>query len=252
MEQKSFKSEKIATLFPKSATEEDMKYCLAVAEEYNLSPIKKEVFFIERKQKVDGQWSIKIEPLIGRDGFLSIAHKTEKFGGMETTVEIKEIPKMKNGEWVYEKDLIARCTVYRKDSDKPFITEVAYSEYVQLKSDGSVTGFWFSKPKTMLCKVAESQCLRKAFNISGIYSAEEIGYGSYADNGELVQDVTNKNPESDESSSKEVIKTLESAGVEYELKDGWVGVNNGYKHKELLTQLGFTYIASKKYYVLKL
>lgn len=248
----------IKKLFPPSATEEDIRYCLAVAEEHNLSPVKREIMFIERKQKINGQWVTKIEPLIGRDGFSTLSHRTGQFAGMETIVEIKEVPALENGEWVYKKDLVARCTVYRKDSNKPFITEVAYSEYVQTKNDGSITGFWLTKPKTMLGKVAESQCLRKAFNINGIYSAEEIGYGSYTDNGELIKD--NNDPEPVEvnepdvtgKANDEVLKALELAGIEYEFKDGWVGVKNGYKHKELLNQLGFKYIASKKYYVLRL
>lgn len=261
----------IKKLFPPSATEEDIRYCLAVAEEHGLSPIKREIMFIERKQidKTSGKWITKIEPLVGRDGFLSLAHKTGQFAGMETTVEIKETPALdlEKGEWVYKKDLVARCTVYRKDSDKPFVVEVAYSEYVQTKSDGTPTNFWLTKPKTMLGKVAESQCLRKAFNISGIYSAEEIGYGSYADNGELIEEpveaeepvapASAEEPEPVDAScsndaNEELFKALQLAGVKYEVKDGWVGVKNGYKHKELLTQLGFSYVASKKYYVLRL
>ena len=56
----------------------------------------------------------------------------------------------------------------------PFIVEVAYSEYVQTTSRGDITKFWKEKPKTMIKKVAESQALRKAFDITGLYSKDEI------------------------------------------------------------------------------
>jgi len=52
--------------------------------------------------------------------------------------------------------------------DNPFYVEVDMSEY----STGQA--LWKSKPKTMLIKVAESQALRRAFSITGIYTPEEM------------------------------------------------------------------------------
>lgn len=76
-------------------------------------------------------WVEKIEPLVGRDGFLAIAHKSGKFDGIRSYSEIKNYPKLVNNQWQYTQDLVAICEVYRTDSDEPFIVEVAYSEYVQ-------------------------------------------------------------------------------------------------------------------------
>jgi hypothetical protein len=50
----------------------------------------------------------------------------------------------------------------------PFIVEVDLKEYNTSK------GNWAKMPETMIKKVAESQCLRKAFDISGMYSPEEM------------------------------------------------------------------------------
>jgi len=161
--------------FPPDATVEDMKYCMQVAESFNLNPILKQIYFVPRKAKINGQWSNKIEPMAGHASFLTLAHRSGKFGGLETTLNIQSTPKFENGKWEDDRDLVATCKVWRTDSQQPFIVEVAYSEYVQKTKDGVPTKFWKEKPKTMLKKVAESQALRKAFDITGLYSKEEMG-----------------------------------------------------------------------------
>jgi len=160
--------------FPQGTTNEQMQFCMNVAKELGLNPITKEIWFIERKSKVNNQWTTKIEPMVGRDSYLKIAHRSGSFNGMETTSQVESVAKLENGEWVDKKDLTATCKVYVKGMDEPFVAIVNYSEYVQKKSNGEVTKFWNEKPHTMLKKVAESQALRKAFNISGAYAEEEI------------------------------------------------------------------------------
>ena len=160
--------------FPQSATKEEMIYCMNIAKNMGLNPITKEIFFVPRKSKVGNQWIEKIEPMLGRDSYIKVAHSTGQFSGMETTSSISTVPKIENGEWCEKSDLIATCKVWRKDTDKPFVVTVAYSEYVQLKADNTPNKFWQEKPDTMLKKVAESQALRKAFSINGAYSIEEV------------------------------------------------------------------------------
>ncbi len=50
----------------------------------------------------------------------------------------------------------------------PFVVEVSLEEFNTHRNT------WAKMPKIMIVKVAESQCLRKAFSISGIYSPEEF------------------------------------------------------------------------------
>ena len=159
--------------FPQSATAADMQYCIGVAKAFNLNPILKQIYFVPRRSNVNGKWIEKVEPLAGRDSFLTLAHRTGKFAGIESKVEIKETPVMKDGKWSRENDLVATATVYRKDCERPFIVSVNYREYVQTNKDGNPTNFWASKPETMLKKVAESQVLRKAFDITGLFAEEE-------------------------------------------------------------------------------
>ena len=159
--------------FPQSATVADMQYCIGVAKAFNLNPILKQIYFVPRRSKVNEQWIEKVEPLAGRDSFLTLAHRTGKFAGIESKVEIKETPIMVDGKWTRQNDLVATATVYRKDTERPFVVSVNYREYVQTNKDGKPTQFWASKPETMLKKVAESQVLRKAFDITGLYAEEE-------------------------------------------------------------------------------
>ncbi|HEC1777185.1 TPA: recombinase RecT [Campylobacter lari] len=112
-----------------------MKYYLSVVTKYDLDPFLHQVFFVPHRAKVtkNGKdvWVEKIEPLVGRDGFLTIVHKSGKFGGIRSYSEIKNYPKLVNNQWQYAQDLVAICEVYRTVGDKPFIVEVAYSEYAQ-------------------------------------------------------------------------------------------------------------------------
>ena len=172
--------------FPAGGSPVEQQYCLAVAKELGLNPITREIFFVPRRAKVNGQWVDKIEPMVGRDGFLSIGHRSGQFAGIETNTTIKAVPRLVKGNWVYHDDLVAECRVWRRDTERCFAVEVSWEEYVQKNNDGQPTKFWAEKPETMLKKVAESQALRKAFNIHGVYAPEELGAGFETDDGELI------------------------------------------------------------------
>ena len=177
-------------LFPKNASDGDISYCLGVASQLGLNPITKEIFFLEQKSKTDNNTYVsKVTPMVSRDGFLSIAHKSKLLDNLQTTSEIREAPRLINGKWQKIQDLVATCKVKRKDCAEPFVVEVSFNEYAQTKSNGDLISLWRTKPDTMLKKVAESQALRKAFNISGVYSVEEMGAGNFENgNLELIKD----------------------------------------------------------------
>jgi phage recombination protein Bet len=175
--------------FPAGASKAEQTYCFNVAKELGLNPITKEIHFVPRRSKVGDKWVNKTEPMVGRDGFLSIAHRSGQLAGIESSCSIKEVPQLENGAWVVRPELVAECVIYRKDSNKKYIGQVNYSEYCQKTAEGKPTKFWAEKPDTMLKKVAESQVLRKAFNIHGVYCPEEMGAGFEAENGEIITPV---------------------------------------------------------------
>lgn len=163
----------VKRMYAKDATDDEFKLMSHIAVKYELDPLVKQIWLVKY-----GTHPASI--FTGRDGFLSIAHRTGKFAGMSTEVvkvdeKIEVVKSRKNfkgekitnvvkREWQYK----AVCTVRRKDTPHPFIVEVYEEEYTTAEN------LWQTKPRTMLGKVAESQCLRKAFDIAGLYSPEEM------------------------------------------------------------------------------
>ena len=121
-----------------------------LSEKYNLDPLLRQIWLVKF-----GDAPAQI--YAGRDGFLEIAHRSGHFDGMETKVLFDE----------NKKPVSAICTVWRTDMSHPFIAEVLFSEYTTGKN------LWQTKPSVMIGKVAESVALRKAFQVSGLYSPEE-------------------------------------------------------------------------------
>lgn len=155
----------------KNTSDDEFKIFLHMAKKHELDPFLKQI------------WCIKFgtdpaQIFTSRDGFLDIAHRSNKFDGMETKVEKTaegfEITFYNRKTKLYETfksdfQYVSTTTVYRKDYKYPFIVTVYEEEY----STGR--NLWTTKRRTMIGKVSESQCLRKAFSISGIYAPEERG-----------------------------------------------------------------------------
>lgn len=243
--------------FPIGATAQDMEYCLKVANIYELNPITREIFFVERNAKINGQWVTKVDPLVSRDGLLSIAHKSSKFGGIKSESFLKETPILVNGQWEVKKDLCAIAQVYRTDTKEVFSSEVYYSEYVQKTKQGEITRFWAEKPNTMLKKVAESQALRKAFNINGMYIPEEIGVVNSVGGGSenlgdidiVIADDESIEAEIPESFNdvevpnnlKMELKAIEALGLKAIEKNGFLKIEgNTFKKEKQIQTLGFS------------
>ena len=119
--------------FPPSTTPHEMQYCMNIAKTMGLNPLLNEIYFVERKAQINGQWHSKIEPMAGRNAFRKIAHNSGELESIKTHTELKETPVLENGNWVMKSDLIAICEVKKKDFDIPFIVEVEFSEYAQKK-----------------------------------------------------------------------------------------------------------------------
>lgn len=71
------------------------------------------------------------------------------------------------------------CDVHVTGFKVPVRAEVALTEYIGRKKDGTVNAQWSGKPATMIRKVAKMQALREAFpeDFQGMYSAEELNAG---------------------------------------------------------------------------
>ena len=155
--------ELVKNITAKNCSPEEFALLCHMSKVYNLNPLKKEI------------WAVKYANnpaliFVGRDGLLKIAHSTKKFGSMETTcdVEVQDPNAKVQFKRAISLPVSATCTIWRNDYDKPFKTTVYFDEY------NRGMALWKEKPKAMLMKVAEAQCLRRAFEVSGVYIPEEM------------------------------------------------------------------------------
>lgn len=187
----------IKDMYAKDATNNELELLMYMSNKYGLDILTKQIWCVKFGTKAAQIYA-------GRDGFLEVGHRSGLFNGMETkTVKVMEPFTVKyfswdNGKKVWEDfkcdyQFVSTCTVYRKDMDHPIEVEVYEEEYSTGQS------LWTSKRRTMTAKVAESQCLRKAFSISGLYSPEEIYQSS-----EVIHD-TSKIIETDKDIENPII-----------------------------------------------
>ena len=131
-------------------TDDEFKLLLYQAKTYRLDPLLKQIWAVKYSDNKPA--SI----FAGRDGFLAIAHRSGAFDGMESGFRTEGT------------NVIGWAKVYRKDMSHPFCVEVNMKEYNRNQ------GTWLTHGTTMIVKVAEAQALRKAFQISGIFSPDEM------------------------------------------------------------------------------
>lgn len=134
------------------ANPNEFKIFLYQAAKYHLDPLAKEIWCIPHGGG-------KVSIYASHAGLISIAHQTGQWGGMTSSVIRND-----KGELIG-----ATATCWRKDSQYPTTCEVAFKEYA-----GGPKTLWPTKPETMIKKVAEAHALRRAYNISGLYTPEEM------------------------------------------------------------------------------
>lgn len=137
----------------KKLTDEQFKIFVYTSQALGLNPLLNEIACVTYKDR-EGNSTMSIQVM--RDGFLTIAHRSGKFAGLESGVKIED------------NKMIGWARVYHKDFTVPVYQEADFDEYT------SGRNLWTTKPRTMIKKVAESMALRKAFNINGVYAPEEM------------------------------------------------------------------------------
>ena len=140
----------VSTVMPSGATNEQFISFLAVANEYNLNPMTREVYAFPSKGG-------GIQPIVSIDGWLKIINSHPQFDGMifqDTTDE--------------DGNLIAiTCRIFRKDRTHP--TEA--TEY--MAECRRNTEPWQKWPRRMLRHKATIQAARYAFGLAGIIDPDE-------------------------------------------------------------------------------
>jgi len=143
--------------YAKGATKEEFELLLYTAQKYDLDILTGEIYLVKYENKPAMIFA-------SRDGHLAIAHKIKledgqpAFDGMVTEPFYDDNKNLAG----------ATCEVWRKDMGHSVKKTVLFKEY------NTNMALWKSKPVTMIEKVAESQALRRAFHISGIFCPEEM------------------------------------------------------------------------------
>jgi phage recombination protein Bet len=177
----------------KNLTQEQFKIFVYTSQALGLNPLLNEIACVTYKDKDTGLRTMSIQVM--RDGFLTIAHRSGKFAGLESGVTMSEDGKTIINGW---------AKVYHKDFTVPVYQEADFGEY------NTNRNLWLSKPKTMIKKVAESMALRKAFNINGVYAPEEMEKELVPESPKVLEVKNGDSPASEEQIA--TIKALSPKG----------------------------------------
>ena len=173
--------ETIKSTVAKNATDEELYMFLKLANEYDLDPFQKELWFIKYQNK---------DPQIftSRDGFVKIAKKDPDFKQIrsqpvyENDVFILGHKINENGELVISKfehefnpkdkgKVVGAWCSITYHTKPPLIVYSDFEEYKQS------TPTWKKNASAMIVKVAEKTACKLSAGISGLYIPEEMGDG---------------------------------------------------------------------------
>ena len=133
------------------ATVEQFTSFIAVANEYGLNPLTKEIYAFPAKGG--------IQPIVSIDGWLRIINSHHDFNGMTFEDNMDESGAL----------ISITCTIYKKNTDHPIqVTE--YMEECKRSTEP-----WNKWPARMLRHKAAIQGGRYAFGLSGIIDPDEAG-----------------------------------------------------------------------------
>lgn len=163
------KVELVKDTIAKGASDDELMLFLSLAQRSGLDPFSRQIYLIERRQNVDGQWKTARQPQTGIDGLRLIADRTGNYApGRAPTYEYTAEGRLHSAtayilKWVRGQWHEVAATAH-------------YEEYVQTKKDGAPTQMWADKPHIMLAKCAEALALRRAFpaDMNGLYTSDEI------------------------------------------------------------------------------
>lgn len=151
----------------RGATDDEFALFIQVAKRTGLDPFTHQIHAIKRWDSNQNREVMTMQT--GIDGYRLIAERTGQYAGSDDVIYEGE----EDGH-----PLIARVTVYKMIQNQRcgFASSARWSEYVQLKQNGTPRNLWQKMPYLMLGKCAEALALRKAFpaELSGLYTHEEM------------------------------------------------------------------------------
>lgn len=162
---------------------EDLAYFMLVCRQYNLNPLKREIYAVYQRQNVNGQWIEKLEPIVSIHGLRSLARRSKNptyaYTG-KAVFDYKDAEKTKldsatvevfgRFDGSNEAVKIGEYTAYYDEFAKTHANDDEYGKY----RAGDAMGTWKTMPRVMLAKCAEANAIRSIFDIGGVYVEEEM------------------------------------------------------------------------------
>jgi phage recombination protein Bet len=207
------KLEEIRKLFAPKLTEMEFQFFVGLGKSANLNPFLREIWSVKYQDNAPAQ------VFIGRDGYRKAAQGHSQYDYHQCdAVYANDVFEVHNGEVKHQYKLTDRgaligayCIAKRHKSSRPMYVFAELKEYSTGKSLwNSQTG----KPATMIKKVAESQCLRAAFQdlLGGTYDEseqwEEPRQQQSSNTKQRLKDLANDSPEVHDVSSKTTVQTI--------------------------------------------
>jgi hypothetical protein len=176
----------------KGSTDEELKFCLAVARRFKLDPFRQQIWFVKRKDRT-AEGGVRWVPITGINGLLHIAARDHRDFGSNDEPEfgpMKEVAwsyyenkgKIKAPEW-------AKVAVWKKGADRPTVATVYWDE---VYPDVGAAPLVRQMPRLMLGKCALAQAMRRAYPATdGLYIPEEFqGPPEYSPTGREIVHVS--------------------------------------------------------------
>lgn len=155
---------------------EDLAFFLLQCRQYDLNPIKKEIYAVYQKSQQGGKWVEKLEPIVSIHGLRTLARRCKS-----PIYAYTGAAKLEYSDNAGEKKLesatvevFGRLSITSREVVKVGEYTAYYDEFVKLKKDGTPTAMWAKSPRMMLSKCSEANCLRMAFGLGEIYIPEEM------------------------------------------------------------------------------
>jgi phage recombination protein Bet len=169
-------TEEIAVLkrtIAKGCNDDEFALFLQVCMRTRLDPFAKQICPVARWDKKENRNVMQIQVQI--DGFRVLAQRTGEYGGSDSAVFDEGLSLFEHLQTKRGKPQTCTATVYRIVAGHrcSFTSEIAWNDFYPGEKQGFM---WNSKPYQMLAKAAESQALRKAFQLelSNLVTPEEI------------------------------------------------------------------------------
>ena len=132
-------------------TREELISCLVVANEHNLNPLTKEIYFMRTRAGM-------IQPIVSVDGWVKKLNEHPQFDGLEFEDDFDDKGNI----------LSVTCIIHRKDRSKP----IRITEYLDECQQDS--GPWKKTKKRMLRHRALTQGARYAVGFAGVMDRDEF------------------------------------------------------------------------------